>query len=429
MYLLLPCLAAGGCGELALRQKERQMELIARDWAMTIRASQVVPVYPLNQDIQPGDVFLVNRTVADQSRRFRDRGFLPTDLRITRLFPEDYEQFYSAREKPRAGAGDAFVLPRDWRDAPPPTLPWERFPKAGFPSYTFDVSNSGGLSVAIPVQSVPLALSVTGAASATGSVTLADAVTYGIDASSMYGLLTEAQSEGRLDAAVPPKGAGPWYLRVVTRVFAAKSFEVVLSARSTLGGGIDAGEAQPVEDPGGRLENGQTVDQINSQLKRIGKTVGDRGEALAGGSVRATFASGRTLGFVETFVEPIVVGYHGFDVAIGSDGTLGPIIPTFQVLEEKTAPAPPTAVTESDSSYIALLDLLDLVPTERATEVLLAAARGSDEIRQAFAEGLEERPGDPVSVWRSVTRPLASTEAGRERLLGWVSRAIRETGG
>ena len=73
------CLSAG-CGSLALKQKERQMELVARDWSMTIRASQVVPVYPLTQDIQPGDVFLVNQTVAEQSRRFRDRGFMPTDL-------------------------------------------------------------------------------------------------------------------------------------------------------------------------------------------------------------------------------------------------------------------------------------------------------------------------------------------------------------
>lgn len=60
--------ALAGCGEMAMRQKERQMELVARDWSMTIRASQVVPVYPLNEDIVPGDVFLVNQTVAAQSK-------------------------------------------------------------------------------------------------------------------------------------------------------------------------------------------------------------------------------------------------------------------------------------------------------------------------------------------------------------------------
>ena len=38
---------------------ESQVQKAARDWCMTIRGSQVVPVYPLTEDIQPGDIFLV----------------------------------------------------------------------------------------------------------------------------------------------------------------------------------------------------------------------------------------------------------------------------------------------------------------------------------------------------------------------------------
>lgn len=188
--LLVLCLVCG-CSEFQLKQKERQMELVARDWSMTIRASQVVPVYPLTQDIQPGDVFLVNRTVADQSNRFRDRGFMPTDLHIARLIPLGYAEFYEAREplKPSSKCESQLVLPRDWRDAPPPSKPWDRFPKVGFPSYSFNVSNKKGLGIAVPVQSVPIALSLTGTASATGSVTISDAVTYGVDASSMYAII------------------------------------------------------------------------------------------------------------------------------------------------------------------------------------------------------------------------------------------------
>ena len=372
-------LATPGCGEMALRQKERQMELVARDWAMTIRASQVVPVYPLSQDVQPGDVFLVNQTVAEQSRRFRERGFMPTDLCVARLIPEGYAGFYSARQRAGAAASDGtspLVLPGDWRDAPEPSVPWERFARAGFPSYTFRVSNASGLSIAVPVQAVPVALSVTGASKATGSVTIADAVTYGIDAPSLYEQLVAARLDGRLDNAIPPEGSGPWYLRVVTRIFAAKSFSVVLTADSTLGGGVDAGGARIVPDSGGALDDGQSVMEINEQLRAIGDPVRPGGPTLPGGSLRATFASGRTIGFEETFVEPLVVGYHGFDVAIDSSGNLGPIIPTFQVLDEQALPLAPMAVTEDDSAYMALIGLLRDGPAERAEAALWKTRRG-----------------------------------------------------
>ncbi|MBI4516421.1 MAG: hypothetical protein HY699_11475 [Deltaproteobacteria bacterium] len=426
--VLAMCAATTGCAELALKQKERQMERVARDWTMTIRASQVVPVYPLSQDIQVGDVYLVNRTVAAQSKRYRERGFMPTDLLITRLDVGDFGPFYRTRE--HRIAGEPLVLPGAWRDLPGPQGPWGRFPKAGFPSYTFTVSNSGGLSVAVPVSAVPVALSVTGAATATGSITIADAVTYGMDASSVYAVLLDTKERGLLNHAVPPEKS-LWYLRVITRVFAAKSFDVVLNATSTLGGGVDAGAPQPVADAGGHLETGQTVTQINEQLGTVGRLLDTTGLPLPGGSLRATFAGGRTIGFKETFVEPIVVGYHGFDVAIDAQGNLGPIIPTFQVLEDDAAPPQPTGLTDQDSAYLAMLALLR--KTARTSEgdaalvtatLILAAKRGAFEAK--YTEMLGQRRTDPVGAWVAVTAADATTVGARNRLTGLVSGAIRE---
>jgi len=428
--LLTGLLFSVGCGNHAFKQKERQMQLVARDWAMTIRASQVVPVYPLTQDIQPGDVFLVNQTVAEQSKRFRDRGFMPTDLLVTRLESLDYSTFYSMR-----GSGESadpcdhenkeLVLPRDWRDAPKPKASWERFPRAGFPSYTFEVSNSGGLSVAIPVQAVPVALSVTGAAKATGSMTISDASTYGLDASAIYNKLKEASRFGKLDSARPPVGQGPWYLRVITRIFAAKSFDIVITARDTFGGGADVGAAQPISDPAAQLERGMTIDYINDQIKASESASLDaNGIPLPGGSVRATFTNGRTIGFTESFAEPIAIGYHGFDVAIDSDGNLGAIIPTFQVLDEAVKPTPPTAVSTEDSAYMALLNLLEQLPTATSLQILKMAARNSGRFQSLYTREVESRPKEPVSSWVSVT----SGNADVHLLTGWVSRAIRESG-
>jgi hypothetical protein len=54
----LPVLAVVSAG-LSGCSYEQQVRNVARDWCMTIRASQVIPVYPLTEDLQPGDIFLV----------------------------------------------------------------------------------------------------------------------------------------------------------------------------------------------------------------------------------------------------------------------------------------------------------------------------------------------------------------------------------
>ena len=41
------------------RTTESQLARVAKDWCLTIRSSQVLPVYPLTEDLQPGDVFAV----------------------------------------------------------------------------------------------------------------------------------------------------------------------------------------------------------------------------------------------------------------------------------------------------------------------------------------------------------------------------------
>lgn len=80
-----------GC---ACNNVQRELERVAKDWSMVIRASQVIPVYPLTEDLQPGDVFLVQQTVDKQHTEYKKRGFLPLDNMIWRINPANYEQFY-----------------------------------------------------------------------------------------------------------------------------------------------------------------------------------------------------------------------------------------------------------------------------------------------------------------------------------------------
>src|SRR4051812_27609092 len=93
---------SAGCDALHKRDKKKQLSEVARDWCQTITASQVMPVYPLTEDLQPGDVFLVPMSVEEQRAHFDDKGFLPLDHHVARLTPDGYAQFYR----------DMFVVPK-----------------------------------------------------------------------------------------------------------------------------------------------------------------------------------------------------------------------------------------------------------------------------------------------------------------------------
>ena len=65
-----------GC---ATSLRNKQLEAVAKDWALVIRASQVIPVYPLSEDLQPGDVLLVSTPIDEQVALYKKKGFLPLD--------------------------------------------------------------------------------------------------------------------------------------------------------------------------------------------------------------------------------------------------------------------------------------------------------------------------------------------------------------
>ena len=64
LILWVSCTAASCTPTL----RNEQLESVAKDWALVIRASQVIPVYPLSEDLQPGDVQL---TAAQLTQRMR----------------------------------------------------------------------------------------------------------------------------------------------------------------------------------------------------------------------------------------------------------------------------------------------------------------------------------------------------------------------
>jgi hypothetical protein len=268
--------AAAGC----CMSKECQLESVARDWCMTIRASQVIPVYPLTEDIQPGDVFLVQVPIDKQQQIYENKGFLPLDNHLTRINPGGYSDFY---KHSFLSTTPGATLPVDWV-RPRTGEHWASAPGAAFPSYSFSVRRSGGLNLAVPISGVPVGMSLMGSDAADGSISIQKTKTLGVDA---FSLLQELRTWGANHAAdLADFGPGPGgrprnYLRVVTRVYSTGEMSVLLNDARTAGGGLDVGAPRPVDLVQARAPSGQddvqraTLENYSAQLAKLNAMIAE----------------------------------------------------------------------------------------------------------------------------------------------------------
>lgn len=313
----------------------RELERVAKDWSLTIRASQVLPVYPLTEDLEPGDVFLVVTPLKDQVRIYQEKGFLPLDQLVTRLHQaEAYKDFY----KGSYWKGQYDKIPHT-RPVPGEEGKKVNAPRAAFPSYDFQVKKGGGLQLAIPIQGIPVGLGIMGASEATGTVTISDAYTYGLHAEwlarELYHWWNNNPEARSVFMSIARQSEEPLYLRVVTRVYLTKGVEVSLRNLDAVSAGADvaaAPELSLIEIAG---DNPEKVDQkikayesayaaINKQLQSTG---------APGGSARIVQASRRGVTMTEPFDRPLVIGYRGFDVKVLQSGDLSVPIPSFSLLD------------------------------------------------------------------------------------------------
>ena len=350
--------------------KQKQLERTAKDWSLVIRASQVIPVYPLTEDLQPGDVFLVATPIPRQAKEYTKSGFLPLEQHMTRLtlsFSEFYVDTY--------GVSKDSKLPRDWQfprsikegvsavGAPVPasaeregeglasgsssegsytdsTSAWNMAPSAGFPTYTFSVKSGSGIQVALPIQGIPVGLGLIKADSASGSVTIADAHTYGLPFDYLHKKIEEWAEDDynkeflRLIRRDVVKGERWWskvnrwffggpertiYVRVINRVYLTGRVVVQLVDTGSLAGRARGGAPQNLTIPD--LTEGSTASNYSTMLKNDGKSLSET--LTPGGDFKLAWASSRSVVFSETFHRPLVIGYRGFDFPVQEDGELG----------------------------------------------------------------------------------------------------------
>jgi hypothetical protein len=319
-------LACVGCD--TTKSKSRQLARVAKDWSLLVRASQVLPVYPLTEDIQPGDVFLVRTRMEDQVKVFEERGFLPLDQLLARLQPTNYARFYLEAY----GIGTNSNTPYHWKFSTDPdkTNDFDRAPRAAFPTYSFSVKRGGGLNLAIPVQGVPVALGLLGAASAHGDIVIADAYTFGIDIASLRPQVQAwARSQTNFLLELAPTEQATNYLRVVNRVYWTGRVNISLFDDSSFAGTASGGAPKEVILPA--LKSGETAENQASLLQSLNSALSD---AVPGGTLKVAAASSRSVSLIEEFRRPLVIGYLGFDLPILADGQLGAPVPTQAALQK-----------------------------------------------------------------------------------------------
>jgi hypothetical protein len=247
-----------GCAHMQTCMMKTELQEVAKRWCLTIRASQVVPVYPLTEDIQPGDVFLVQTPIHGQVREYTRRGYLPLALHMHRLSGLDYKAFYADAyfKGDYAATPHSRPAPATPTSSPPATntpvkhrFESARLPAAAFPDYGFEASQGVGLKLAVPISGVPVGMSFMGASSVKGSVTLSEAFTYGLDDATLFKELYDWAKKPEVQlmlANTRKKTREPIYLRIVSRVYLVGGVNVSLQAQGASSGGLDAGAAKPI---------------------------------------------------------------------------------------------------------------------------------------------------------------------------------------
>ena len=319
-----------GVGCSSTSKMSKQLARVAKDWSLAMRASQIIPVYPLTEDLKPGDVFLVQTRIEEQVAEFEANGFLPLDKHIARLTSTDYTNFY---EGAYGLAGENTTTPPYlWSTPLSETNLWRYAPGAAFPSYSFEFKRGGGLSVALPVQGVPIGLGLMGMDSAYGSITIKEGLTYGLSEELMLRAVTTwVRRQPEILTLYAPTESRTNYLRVVNRVFLAREVNVLLTKASAGGFGASGGAGRDVNlfD----LNNTNALQNYTNLLDQLNKL--SAASATPGGALKVASATSRSISMEERFRRPLVIGYLSMEFPILGSGELGTPFSTFRALTKK----------------------------------------------------------------------------------------------
>ncbi len=332
-----------GC---ATRTARKHMEGVAKGWSETVRASQVIPVYPMSEDVHVGDVYLVRSSIAKQHAEYRASGFLALQHRQVRLPYTNYSKVYfDGYWEDEYGSVPHKALTYTNQTQPAsanssvsnnsaPVFTLANAARVAFPTYSFAAQSGYGLSAAFPVEGIPVALSFLGTDQVNGSVIISDARTYSGDLEQLFSMLSawakDTNSLQHLKSAALSASPTPVYLRVVTRVYMAREIAMSLNKFRSRGGSGDVGTSSGIrlanEDGSFNTNYIGVLNALNANRAALDALtkVGASGQFVSIGDT--------SIGLKQSFDRQLVFGYIGFDVQVYENGDIGFPIPTFQHL-------------------------------------------------------------------------------------------------
>ncbi|HWE00800.1 MAG TPA: hypothetical protein VG326_00215 [Tepidisphaeraceae bacterium] len=332
--------------------KQAQLQGVAKDWCLTIRACEVMPVYPLTEDIQPGDVFLVHQTAEQEVASYTKNGFLPLRDIVARLPVSNYEEFYANRY----GLTEGVMPPGNWqfpKTTPPTTQAnYSDAPRVAFPSFSFSIKQGAGANASFPVSAIPVGLDLLQTGQATGTVSFGSAYTYGSDIKTVEEsvqkwaqdsknksyLMEKVQSLhiktagngknqshdiGRLMARIN-NDTTPTFLRVVTRVYLIDKVSVSLTDDSNAGATVSGGVPKTVDL--GNLPEGN----VPANYDAVNKLLTTAADGAPGGTLKLALATSRSVSLDTSFPRPLVLGYLSIDLEILDNGCLAAPVTTLK---------------------------------------------------------------------------------------------------
>lgn len=324
----------------------------AREWSLTLREMQIVPVFPPREDVYVGDVYAVDQ---DELKQFEEHfgadkeGFLPISILAAHIpLEKDTSTFYSSRPSfPRSdlASEDPAAAAQPYGDYDVYTQgDVSRLRIVGFPEFMSATITQGDIAAFIPTEAVNIgaAAGFTHSQQVKISVPVAESYAYPA-ALALKAAQAALKNSGidqitSVDQSTVKDGGVIGHLRLITEVYYTRVIDVSFFNSDSRGAGADvkinaaAGLPMPTEPPAtppsapsptptpataadaSHPDVGATattlLDNLNSQLEA------SMASQVPGGKVRFVSAGAYGVAMRRTFERPVAIGYRGVLIEI-----------------------------------------------------------------------------------------------------------------
>jgi len=337
---------------------------VAKEWSLTLRELNIVPVFPPREDVQVGDIYIAPSRPEDEAKIVKDKGFTPIGLWVASVtLSNELSRFYSERNSFPRTSGDigAYMAGQSTNPFPVFAQPSDtnrnifeygdtnRLRLVGFPSFMSATVKQGDLSGVVPVEAMGVAFAGTGSSSDSVTLSVPVAESYGLPASDVFSkividkkfflegknfkaedilIYAAHQHEGK-DAETNRFG----YIRLITEVFYTRAVDIAINRKRSFGFGANVKPAATVPTSGTetpapgstnymfttRTESGTSQDRAADLNRQLSESLN---QSIPGGSVKFVAAGEHGVTMRRTYDRPVAIGYRGLLLELYEDGTI-----------------------------------------------------------------------------------------------------------